>query len=550
MPSARRFLLPAIASLLFVLAYWGPQYARRGHWEPDEARFVYVAREMAATHSFLVPRRNGEIYAHKPPLMMWLVQAGESIFGEPFGSRLPTIVGAFLSVLAFFSIAARLAGRRVAVYAVLVACTSVRFWSSLGFGQIDALLTGLVLSAAALFLSRDGKVATAKILPAFLCAGLAMLAKGPVGLVLPVLVVASIRIPDRGGPFPALSPAQWCLGFSAALLVPGLWLAAAALADAPASYFREILLSQNLSRAAGAYGHVRPFWYLAANFPIGFLPWTLVLPAAVPILRRRNPTLLRQGALWVAFVVLFFSVPVSKRDVYILAAYPGAALIVAAAADALWEKAWYRNAVQAFLIALPVLLATAAFALRLVALELHPLPSFSIIAAVANGLSVACVAGAVLTGLCVGLPATDLAKRHGAMIPALALAAAFLCLGALAMPALNPVKEPFDLVPVVERTVPAGGRLLLFDIDGESLALLANRRGLRLDDDESMRAAMAAEGSGLAVFPAKAATNLVERYSPLVRETGRVSMGRKAYVWAHFADEPHSRPPDGARDAP
>ena len=195
----------------------------------DEARFVYVAREMAATHSFLVPRRNGEIYAHKPPLMMWLVQAGESIFGEPFGSRLPTIVGAFLSVLAFFSIAARLAGRRVAVYAVLVACTSVRFWSSLGFGQIDALLTGLVLSAAALFLSRDGKVATAKILPAFLCAGLAMLAKGPVGLVLPVLVVVSIRIPDRGGPFPALSPAQWCLGFSAAHLVPGLWLAAAAV---------------------------------------------------------------------------------------------------------------------------------------------------------------------------------------------------------------------------------------------------------------------------------------------------------------------------------
>ena len=332
--------------------------------------------------------------------------------------------------------------------------------------------------------------------------------------------------------------------------MPGLWLAAAALAGAPASYFREILLSQNLSRAAGAYGHVRPFWYLAANFPIGFLPWTLVLPAAVPILRRRNPTLLRQGALWVAFVVLFFSVPVSKRDVYILAAYPGAALIVAAAADALWEKAWYRNAVQAFLIALPVLLATAAFALRLVALELHPLPSFSKIAAVADGLSVACVAGAVPTGLCAGLPATDLAKRHGAMIPALALAAAFLCLGALAMPALNPVKEPFDLVPVVERTVPAGGRLLLFDIDGESLALHANRRGLRLDDDESMRAAMAAEGSGLAVFPAKAATNLVERYSPLVRETGRVSMGRKAYVWAHFANEPRPRPPDGARDAP
>ena len=97
MRSVRQLLLPVLASLLFVLLYWGPQYARRGHWEPDEARFVYVAREMAAAQSYIVPRRNGEIYAHKPPLMMWFIQAGEALFGEPFGSRLPTLVGAFLS---------------------------------------------------------------------------------------------------------------------------------------------------------------------------------------------------------------------------------------------------------------------------------------------------------------------------------------------------------------------------------------------------------------------------------------------------------------------
>ena len=532
-PSARQFLLPALASLLFVLVFWGPQYARRGHWEPDEARFVYVAREMAAAHSFVVPLRNGEIYAHKPPLMMWLIQAGEALFGEPFGSRLPTLIGAFLSV-----------------HAMIVACTSIQFWTVLGRGQIDALLTGLALSSAALFISCHGKVATVKILPAFLCAGLAILAKGPVGLVLPALIVAAIRIPRRDGRFPELSPAQWCLGFAVALLVPAMWLAAAALAGAPASYFREILFSQNLARAAGGYGHRQPFWYLVAHFPVGFLPWTPLLPVAVPVLWRRNRMLLGQCALWVLLIVLFFSIPSSKRVVYILAAYPGAALVVAAAADSLWAAWWYRRAVAAIVIGLPALLIVSGIFLLLFGRETAILPPFARTPYIIGGLATSCLAGAVLSGLCVKLLATDIAERHGVMLPAVSLSAALLCAGAFALPALNPVKEPFDLVPVVERPVPTDGRLLLFRIDGESLALHTRRRGLRVDDDDAMRSAMAAEGSGIAVFLDKDATNLLERFSPPVRETGSLAMGKKTYVWVRFEKGTGTSSPFPADDKP
>ena len=550
MTRARQLLLPAAASLLFVLAYWGPQYARRGHWEPDEARFVYVAREMAAAHSFVIPLRNGEIYAHKPPLMMWLIQAGESLFGEPFGSRLPTLLGAFLSVSAFFAIATRLAGRRIAAYAVIVACTSVQFWSVLGRGQIDALLTGLVLSSAAIFLSCHGKVATARILPAFLCAGLAILAKGPVGLILPALIVAAVRIPDRDGRFPELSPAQWFLGFAVALLVPGLWLAALALAGAPASYFREILFSQNISRAAGGYGHRKPFWYLVMNFPVGFLPWTLLLPAAVIALWKRNHKLLMQCALWISFVILFFSIPVSKRTVYILASYPGAALAIAAAADILWEKRWYRRATKVFVAVLPVFLLAAAALLLLQNGKATFLPPAAQMPGIVGGIATACAAGGVLSGASAMLCATDIAKRHGAMLPALPLSAVFLCVGAFALPAFNSVKEPFGLIPIVERTVPADGRLLLFGIDGESLSLHSNRRGKRLDDDDALRSAMFAEGSGLAVFLAQDATNLVERFSPQMRETGHVAMGKKTYVWMSFGESPSMSSPLNERDNP
>ena len=550
MRSARQLLLTAVAGLLFVLLYWGPQYARRGHWEPDEARFVYVAREMAATHSYVVPRRNGEIYAHKPPLMMWLILAGEAVFGEPFGSRLPTLIGAFLSVLAFFSLAARLAGRRIAAYAVLVVCTSIQFWTVLGRGQIDALLTGLVLSSAALFLSCHGKVATTTILPAFLCAGLAILAKGPVGIVLPVLIVAAVRIPHRDGRFPELSPVQWCLGFAVALLVPVLWLGAAALSGAPASYFREILFSQNFSRAAGGYGHHKPLWYLAANFPVGFLPWTLLLPAAAATLWRRNRVLLRQCALWILFVVLFFSIPASKRTVYILAAYPGASLLVAAAADALWERRWYRRAVAASVVVIPVLLLAAGILLLFFGQKAEILPSFVRTPAIVGGIATACMAGAVLSGFFVWPVLTGVLDRHGAVLPAASLAAAFLCAGAIALPALNLVKEPFDLVPVVERTVPPDGRLLLFRIDGESLALHTRRRGLRVDDDESMLSAMTAEGFGLAVFLKQDATNLLERFSPPAKETGHFAMGKKTYVWTRFGGDPSQPSTPSATETP
>ena len=551
MSSIRRFLPLALAGLCFVVAFWGPQYARRGHWEPDEARFVYVAREMAATRSFMVPLRNGEIYAHKPPLMMWLVMAGEAAFGEPFGSRLPTLVGAVLSVLALFSIVARRAGRRIAAYAVLVACTSVQFWHALGFGQIDALLTGLVLSSAALFLSCRRDATAAEILPAFLCAGLATLAKGPVGLLLPVLIVAAMAIPEGAGSIPKLSPSRWCLGFSVALLVPALWLAAAALSGAPASYFREILFSQNISRAAGAYGHRKAFWYLLAAFPVGFLPWTLLLPAAAAVLYRRNRALLYQGALWAAFIILFFSLPVSKRSVYIVAAYPGAAIVVAAALDALWGRRWFRFAATSFAIALPAALCAAGLFLlwsnRGAALLNLPASCGS---SVVGGVIAACMAGGLLSGLCVIALVSGGPSRNRAVVPLLSFAAALFSVGAFALPAFNPVKEPLDLVPVVGRHVPAGGRLLMFDINGESLALHAGRRGMRLDDDISMRAAMASEGSGIAVFSEKAATNLVERYSPLVRESGKFSMGRKKFVWVHYDAAPGASTQTNSEDAP
>ena len=61
----KRFLL----ALLLVLVLWGAEYAFRGYWEPDEPRFVLIAREMENAGKVFIPIRNGVIYAHKPCLL-------------------------------------------------------------------------------------------------------------------------------------------------------------------------------------------------------------------------------------------------------------------------------------------------------------------------------------------------------------------------------------------------------------------------------------------------------------------------------------------------
>ncbi len=102
---------PACWHLVLLAALlWGGEYLRRDLWEPDEARYAYVAREMAQDGHWLVPHRSGEYYAHKPPLLFWLINLASRATGLPIG-RIPVrLPGFFAGVLALWS-TARLAER-------------------------------------------------------------------------------------------------------------------------------------------------------------------------------------------------------------------------------------------------------------------------------------------------------------------------------------------------------------------------------------------------------------------------------------------------------
>ena len=84
------------------------------------------------------------------------------------------------------------------------------------------------------------------------------------------------------------------------------------------------------------------------------------------------------------------------------------------------------------------------------------------------------------------------------------------------------------------------GRLLLYDIYGETLALHAGRTGKRLDTDAEMLNAMQIEEHGVAVFLDKDAENLDARFGCLTGDGGTFAMGSKVYVWKVFDLQPEA----------
>ena len=526
-----RLRLFALA-VVWVLIMWGGNYALRDYWEPDEARFVYIAREMAASGDWIVPHRHNVPYADKPPLMFWLINAGEAVFPKPIGSRLPSGIGVFLSLLGTYGIAKLWCGRRTALLSVIVLSSVWQFWDTGGMGQIDPLLLGLQMMSLYLLFSHDtANGGVWSILPAFVFMGLGALAKGPVGILVPTGVCLLVKFyADRES---ARIPAgQFVLGLLLAAAVPLTWVAICYFTGAPSDYLHELLFSQTFSRAAGNLGHQKPFFYYLYNLPISFLPWALFIPAAYKHLRKENPPLLDKLVVWSLFVVIFFSIPASKRNLYIMLALPAMSIAIAAGWEGIDGSRVCRRMALAILICTAILFVgtalTKAFSSQIpfiknneaTSFALHNVPAWTFV-----------IPMLVAAG---GLAAMARLRRgNWPLAFALTVCMAYAAVGIFVLPAFNHMKTPEEIKPLADKYLPEGGRLLLYDIRGEILALNSGHMGTIADDDEEMQVAMAQQGAGLAVFLEKQAGNLYERFSAIA-ETGEFRMGSKKYVWAAF----------------
>src|SRR5262245_58477872 len=97
-------------------------------WDEDEAFFAATAAEMHERGEGVVPWYNGEVFAHKPPLMYWMMRAGFALFGEnELGARFFSAVFGLATALLTYFVGRRLFDAETGFWAGLAMSTCLMF---------------------------------------------------------------------------------------------------------------------------------------------------------------------------------------------------------------------------------------------------------------------------------------------------------------------------------------------------------------------------------------------------------------------------------------
>ncbi len=302
-------------------------------WYPDEPDIGQVTKAMFESADWVLPRRNGEVWIDYPPLLYWAGCVSSHALGgiSSFSLRLPSALAAILLALATCAAVSRLCGARAGLWAGVSLATFVQFvYSALGF-RPDMLFAAAIGCGTFLYAAGAGdRPRWAYRVAGFACFGLALLAKGPLGLLLPGLVLTLWHGSRREWRrLFALAP----LGL-VALAVALPWYAACAHAMGPEAMWQDVY-AQNFERFGTGIryqGHIRPFHYYFVRLWVDLLPWSVLLPFAVAFLVRQRLWRRRdvQLALWWAGTwFVFLTLAATKRQLYLLPAYPAFALLLA-----------------------------------------------------------------------------------------------------------------------------------------------------------------------------------------------------------------------------
>jgi 4-amino-4-deoxy-L-arabinose transferase-like glycosyltransferase len=330
--SAPRRAIPLIAivgALLFLFNLGGYPLYTKG--EPREAVTV---SDIVHGGGVILPMRAGVEIPSKPLLMHWLAAIISVVAGgiSEWTVRLPSALCAIAAMLACYLYVRRLFEARAALVAALILGTAVQFVQAGRGARVDMTLTFLMEIAFFEFLAiAEGLNAQTTML--YFALALAILTKGPVGAVLPILVgIIWVAIYRRWELFSRLHLAR---GAAIVALIGGGWYLAAILVGGGAFIHKQIL-AENLYRliphGAAHEGHAHPFYYEEGALFAGLMPWTPVAAIAlIQSLRKPRAISPRIGYLlvWTLTVLIFYNLPQSKRGVYLLGLYPALSAIVA-----------------------------------------------------------------------------------------------------------------------------------------------------------------------------------------------------------------------------
>jgi 4-amino-4-deoxy-L-arabinose transferase-like glycosyltransferase len=304
---------------------------------PDEGRYVGIALEMLWSGNWLVPRLDTLPYFHKPPLFYWMTAASLATFGiNEWAARLPSLLAATGCAFGMFLFVRRWVGEAHARIALLVLATTPFFYGGAQFANLDMLVTAciaatILCAADAVLAAESGRPRRRSLAAAYAFAALGVLAKGLIGIAIPVLVVGAWLL-ILAKPAMALR-LVWLPGVALFALIAMPWFALMQ-AEYP-GFLQYFFVHHHFERfATVGFNNQQPFWFLIAVFAGATLPWCPLLASGL----KKRHAMLEEGPqrqvralmwTWLIATLIFFSIPPSKLIGYVLVAVPPFGALVA-----------------------------------------------------------------------------------------------------------------------------------------------------------------------------------------------------------------------------
>lgn len=374
---------------VYIVGLWVPVM------EVDAAQYASMGAEMLENGSYLHLFNRGQDYLDKPPLLFWMVTLSYKVFGlSTVAFKLPSLLFGLVALLSTYKLGTLLYNRQTGRWAALMLATTQAWFMMMIDPRTDMLLTGSVIFAIWQLVAYRNTGDWQHILLGSVGIGLAMLAKGPIGLMVPGLALGTHWLLRKD--WSAIFRWQWILvlGIVALMLAPmayGLYTQFDLHPEKEVygltgiSGLKFYFWDQSFGRLTGDSQFVNqvgqsqqtsdPFFFIH-TFLWSFFPWSwLFIIAIARTIRQRfiegwrgitNKEYITWGGTILPWIALSFSG--YKLPHYIFVFYPLVAIMTANSLSALSTKRW-------LLIGQYIIAGISIIAIGLLLLYIFPLPS-------------------------------------------------------------------------------------------------------------------------------------------------------------------------------
>ncbi|MGI8787322.1 MAG: ArnT family glycosyltransferase [Pyrinomonadaceae bacterium] len=373
-PKTERLIWILFALVIVAIYFFGLSIPLVG---PDEPRYAQVAREMFSRGDWITPTLGGANWFEKPALLYWLEIVSYKIFGvSEFAARFGSAVFGLGTIFSLwilgkfsaeeftekpregknknaFSVSSvnSSAENNFANWLALIAASSIGLIVFSRGARFDIILTFPITAALAAFFIAD-QTENKSSFTFYFClftfyffVGVALLAKGLVGIVLPFAVVAFYFLLSRKFPSKTFI-FSFFWGTFLSLLVASIWYAPMYRTHGW-RFVDEFFIQQHFQRfVSDKYQHAQPFWFFFIVLPLMTLPWLPFFLAALwkffnEFFQRRDTETQRKtfriphsafrifAFAWLLVPLVFFTFSGSKLPGYILPALPAAIILTA-----------------------------------------------------------------------------------------------------------------------------------------------------------------------------------------------------------------------------